>query len=202
MNLLFASSNQNKIREIQALLPKHIQLIGLKDIDFTEEIQETADTIEGNAKLKSEFIFEFLKNNKVNTPIDAVFADDSGLEVMALNGAPGVYSARYAGEPKNDLANNSKLLQELNKTTKRQAQFKTVIAYTNNKGTTLFEGVIKGTIAYEPRGKNGFGYDPLFIPQGQRSTFAEMDADTKNSMSHRSKALQKLLNFIANSNED
>lgn len=202
MNLLFASSNQNKIREIQALLPKHIQLIGLKDIDFTEEIQETADTIEGNAKLKSEFIFEFLKNNKVNTPIDAVFADDSGLEVMALNGAPGVYSARYAGEPKNDLANNSKLLQELNKTTKRQAQFKTVIAYTNNKGTKLFEGVIKGTIAYEPRGKNGFGYDPLFIPQGQRSTFAEMDADMKNSMSHRSKALHKLLNFIANSNED
>lgn len=202
MNLLFASSNQNKIREIQALLPKHIQLIGLKDIDFTKEIHETADTIEGNAKLKSEFIFEFLKTNKVNTPIDAVFADDSGLEVMALNGAPGVYSARYAGEPKNDLANNSKLLQELNKTTKRQAQFKTVIAYTNNKGTTLFEGVIKGTIAYEPRGKNGFGYDPLFIPQGQRSTFAEMDADTKNSMSHRSKALHKLLNFIANSNED
>jgi XTP/dITP diphosphohydrolase len=196
MNLLFASNNQNKIKEVQALTPTHIKLFGLKDIDFTEDIAETEATIEGNAKLKAEFIFNYLKANPPSIQIDAVFADDSGLEVDALNGAPGVYSARYAGEPKNDEANNKKLLLELKNITKRNAQFKTVIAFVNATETQLFEGIIRGTIAYEPRGKDGFGYDPLFIPQTYRSTFAEISFETKNSISHRGIAVRKLVEFL------
>ncbi|MFO0356136.1 MAG: RdgB/HAM1 family non-canonical purine NTP pyrophosphatase [Sphingobacteriaceae bacterium] len=197
MNLLFASSNQNKIKEVQAMMPAGIQLYGLKDIAFTEDIAETEKTIEGNAKLKSEFIFNYLKRNPANIAIDAVFADDSGLEVGALNGAPGVYSARYAGEPKNDENNNKKLLAELKNITKRNGQFKTVIAFTNGSQTNLFEGIIRGTIAYEPRGDKGFGYDPLFIPQGYRSTFAELDFETKNTISHRAQAVKKLIAFLS-----
>ena len=196
MNLLFASSNQNKIKEVQAMMPAGIKLYGLKDIAFTEDIAETENTIEGNAKLKSEFIFNYLKRNPANISIDAVFADDSGLEVGALNGAPGVYSARYAGEPKNDENNNKKLLTELKNITKRNGQFKTVIAFTNGSQTNLFEGIIRGTIAYEPRGDKGFGYDPLFIPQGYRSTFAELDFETKNTISHRAQAVKKLIDHL------
>jgi XTP/dITP diphosphohydrolase len=196
MNLLFASSNQNKIKEVQAMMPAGIKLYRLKDIAFTEDIAETENTIEGNAKLKSEFIFNYLKRNPANISIDAVFADDSGLEVGALNGAPGVYSARYAGEPKNDENNNKKLLTELKNITKRNGQFKTVIAFTNGSQTNLFEGIIRGTIAYEPRGDKGFGYDPLFIPQGYRSTFAELDFETKNTISHRAQAVKKLTEHL------
>lgn len=196
MNLLFASSNQNKIKEVQAMMPDGIHLFGLKDIAFTEDIAETENTIEGNAKLKAEFIFNYLKKKPTNIHIDAVFADDSGLEVDALNGAPGVYSARYAGEPKNDENNNKKLLSELKNFTKRNGQFKTVIAYTTDSSTQLFEGLIRGTIAYEPRGNKGFGYDPLFIPQGYRSTFAELDFETKNNISHRAQAVKKLIDHL------
>jgi XTP/dITP diphosphohydrolase len=197
MNLLFASSNKNKIKEIQALVPANIKLLGLSDINFTEEIAETAATIKGNAKLKAEFIWNYLQKHSSSQPIDAVFADDSGLEVEALNWAPGVYSARYAGEPKNDEANNKKLLSELKTHTKRNAQFKTVIAFVKQGSYKEFEGIIKGTIAYEPRGKNGFGYDPLFIPQGLRSTFAELDLETKNSISHRAIAVKKLVEYLS-----
>lgn len=198
MNLLFASSNQNKIKEVQAMMPAGIQLYGLKDILFTEDIAETEKTIEGNAKLKAEFIFNYLKNNAAAIHVDGVFADDSGLEVDSLNGAPGVYSARYAGEPKNDANNNKKLLNELKNITKRNAQFKTVIAFVTANKTELFEGIIRGTIAYEPRGNEGFGYDPLFIPQGYRSTFAELDFETKNLISHRAQAVTKLVSFLKN----
>lgn len=196
MNFLFASSNKNKIKEVQALMPQTITLYGLSDINFTEEIAETANTIEGNAKLKAEFIWDYIKANTPSIKIDAVFADDSGLEVEALNMAPGVYSARYAGEPKNDEANNKKLLANLKTVTKRNAQFKTVIAFINQETVATFEGIIKGTIAYEPRGKSGFGYDPLFIPQGYRSTFAELDFETKNTISHRGIAVHQLINFL------
>jgi XTP/dITP diphosphohydrolase len=196
MNLLFASANKNKIKEVQALMPAHIKLLGLGDINFTDDIAETAITIEGNAKLKAEFIWNYLIKHPTEIKIDAVFADDSGLEAEALNWAPGVYSARYAGEPKNDEANNKKLLKELQQHTKRNAQFKTVIAFVNQHEYKEFEGIIKGTIAYEPRGKDGFGYDPLFIPQGYRSTFAELDFETKNSISHRGIAVRKLIEFL------
>jgi len=196
MNFLFASSNKNKIKEVQALMPAHIKLFGLSDINFTQEIAETAATIEGNAKLKAEFIWNYLNEHPSEIKIDAVFADDSGLEVETLNWAPGVYSARYAGEPKNDEANNKKLLEELKQQTKRNAQFKTVIAFVNKNAYKEFEGIIKGTMAYEPRGNSGFGYDPLFIPQGYRSTFAELDFETKNSISHRAIAVKKLVEYL------
>jgi XTP/dITP diphosphohydrolase len=178
-------------------MPANIQLFGLSDINFNEDIAETATTIEGNAKLKAEFIWNHLEKHPSEKSINAVFADDSGLEVDALNGAPGVYSARYAGETKNDEANNKKLLSELKNQTKRNAQFKTVIHFINSREQKQFEGIIRGTIAYETRGKNGFGYDPLFIPQGLRSTFAELNMETKNSMSHRAIAVKKLVEFLA-----
>lgn len=196
MNLLFASSNKNKIKEIQAMMPANIQLFGLADINFSEEIPETSPTIEENAIQKANFIFNYLKNNPATFEISGVFADDSGLEVDALNGEPGVFSARYAGIPKNDDANNKKLLQELKNKTQRNAQFKTVIAYKNADGLQTVEGTVKGTIAFEPRGKSGFGYDPLFIPRGYRSTFAELDFETKNAISHRAQAIKHFLNLL------
>lgn len=193
MQLVFASSNKNKIREINALVPKPYTVIGLTDIGITEDIPETADTIKGNSLLKAKFVSDFLNNKGMNLP---VFADDSGLEVQALNGAPGVYSARYAGTPKNDDANNLKLLNELVKVTNRKAAFVTVITLLMNNSVNYFEGRINGTVAYEPRGNNGFGYDPLFIPQGYRSTFAELSAEVKNSVSHRAIAVNKLIDYL------
>lgn len=178
------------------MLPNNIKLYSLDDIGFNREIEETGKTIEENAELKARTVFNYLNNYSATINIDGVFADDSGLEVEALNGAPGVFSARYSGEIKNDNANNQKLLSELKTVTKRHAQFKTVIALVTNNTTNLFEGVIKGTIAYEPRGKNGFGYDPLFIPQGYRSTFAELEAEEKNKISHRAIAVKKLVEHL------
>jgi XTP/dITP diphosphohydrolase len=201
MILVFASSNQHKIDEITAMLPSYIQLLGLKEIGFTDEIAETAETIEGNAKLKAECVYQFIKNNTSLPLIDGVFADDSGLEVSALGGQPGVFSARYAGEPKNDAANNQKLLKELDQKTARQAQFKTVISLLLKNEYRCFEGIVKGTIAFEPRGNQGFGYDPLFIPQGYRSTFAELGNDIKNSISHRANAVKKLVLFSSEKSE-
>jgi XTP/dITP diphosphohydrolase len=192
MNLIFASSNKNKIREIKALLPSTIILSGLEDVGITHEIPEPGTTIKENSFLKAKYVIDFLKeNNNVS-----VFADDSGLEVEVLNGTPGVYSARYAGVPKNDVANNKKLLDELKAATNRKAKFVTVITLIINNEIHYFEGEIKGTVVYEPRGNNGFGYDPLFIPQGYRSTFAELGAEVKNTISHRGIAVKHLLNFL------
>jgi XTP/dITP diphosphohydrolase len=191
MQLIFASSNKNKIKEISAILPPHIKLSGLSDVGITEEIPEPGTTIKENSFLKAKFVRDFLKEKNVS-----VFADDSGLEVETLNGAPGVYSARYAGIPKNDEANNKKLLEELKNKTNRKARFVTVITLMLDNEIQYFEGEIKGTIAFEPRGKNGFGYDPLFIPTGYRSTFAEMSAETKNEISHRALAVKQLVSFL------
>lgn len=193
MTIVFASSNQNKIKEINALLPKDIKALGLADIGITHEIPETANTIKENALLKARFVFDYLKDKQNEMP---VFADDSGLEVKALNGAPGVFSARYAGIPKNDANNNQKLLQALNTITKRNARFVTVITLITNENVQVFEGEIKGAIAYEARGNNGFGYDPLFIPQGYRSTFAQLSAETKNTISHRAMAVRQLVLYL------
>jgi len=190
MNLIFASSNKNKIKEIKSILPAGFTLSGLEDAGITEEIPETGETIKENSFLKATYVFDFLKNKA------SVFADDSGLEVQALSGAPGVYSARYAGIPKNDEANNKKLLHELKPITNRKARFVTVITLIMNSEIHYFEGEIKGTIAFEPRGKNGFGYDPLFIPQGYRSTFAELGPGIKNAISHRAIAVKKLVQFL------
>ncbi len=192
-NLIFASTNKNKIGELNAMLPAGYKLLTLQDIMITGDIAETGSTILENSLLKARYVANYLRSKNVDY---AVIADDSGLEVEALNGAPGVYSARYAGEQKNVNDNNKKLLAELHNVTKRQARFVTVISLIKGGTEHTFEGEIKGTIAYEPRGSNGFGYDPLFIPQGLRSTFAELSAEEKNRISHRAKAVEKLMEFL------
>ena len=194
MKLVFASANKNKIAEIRSILPPHIELLSLADIGITEEIPEPGATIKENSLLKSQYVVNFLKQNNKNV---AVFADDSGLEVDILNNAPGVYSARYAGVPKSDENNNKKLLENLKLATNRKARFVTVISLINNDEVVYFEGEIKGTISFEARGTNGFGYDPLFIPQGYRSTFAELGSDLKNTISHRALAVKKLIEYLS-----
>lgn len=193
MDLIFASANAHKIEEIAAMLPKHFQFKSMKAIGITEDIPETGTTLKENAELKARYVHERLKAKGVET---LVLADDSGLEVNGLNGAPGVFSARFAGEPRNDAANNAKLLNELRTATKREARFVTVLCLILNGKAYTFEGEVKGTIAYEPRGDYGFGYDPLFIPRGFRSTFAELGEELKNKISHRSEALKKLMVFL------
>lgn len=192
MKLILASSNKNKIQEIKVLLPPLIIVSGLEEVGITQEIPEPGSTIKENSFLKAKYVIDFLKE-KHNV---SVFADDSGLEVEALNGAPGVFSARYAGSPKNDEANNKKLLDELKSVNNRKAKFVTVITLIINNEVHYFEGEVKGTIAFEPRGASGFGYDPLFIPQSYRSTFAELGADIKNTISHRAIAVKKLMSFL------
>jgi XTP/dITP diphosphohydrolase len=191
--IILASANRNKITEIQAILPPIFDLVPMQEAGITEDIPETGTTIQENSYLKADYVFKRVKT--ANGQI-AVIADDSGLEVEALGGAPGVYSARYAGEMKNDAANNLRLLKELEKVTDRKARFVTGITLMLNNEVRYFEGMVPGTIAYQPRGSNGFGYDPLFIPTGFRSTFAELNADIKNSISHRADAVRKLAAFL------
>jgi len=193
--VLFASSNAHKLEEIRAILPKRIKVKGLKEFGITEEIPETGTTIAENSLIKARFV-DKLVNGK--PPREFVFADDSGLEVEALKGAPGVYSARYAGEPKDDAANNKKLLETLKNSSNRKARFVTVITLIVHGTVHVFEGEVTGTIAHEPRGSTGFGYDPLFIPTGYRSTFAELGPEIKNSISHRAKAVEKLKEYLEN----
>lgn len=189
MELVFASNNKNKIAEIQKMLPSSISLLSLEDIGCTEDIPETADTIEGNAILKANYVTEKYGYN--------CFADDTGLEVDALNGAPGVYSARYAGEQKDANDNMDKLITELSNIENKTAQFKTVIALNLNGQQNLFTGIIKGTIILEKRGKKGFGYDPIFVPENHDCTFAEMEMEEKAVLSHRGIATRKLIDFLA-----
>ncbi len=191
--IIFASSNKHKIQEIRAMLPTNIELLSMKEMGILEDIPETGNTISENAELKAWYVYNGLNSMGIEAQ---VLADDSGLEVTALNGAPGVYSARYAGEEKNNEANNTKLLNELKLITKREARFVTTLALIRNKTLYKFEGEIQGTIAYEARGSEGFGYDPLFIPRGYRSTFAELGEEVKNRISHRAEALKKCLNFL------
>lgn len=188
MQLIFATHNKNKIKEVKSLIPKTIDLLSLDDINLLTEIEETASTLEGNALLKAKTIYEKTGTN--------CFADDSGLLVEALNGAPGVHSARYAGEQKNDEDNIQKLLQNLNSESNRKAHFKTVMALIIDGKDYLFEGIIHGKIITEKIGTNGFGYDPIFRPDGYTETFAQLNSETKNAISHRGIALQKLLEFL------
>ena len=188
MKLVFASNNLNKIKEIQSILNGSIQLLSLEDIGCHEEIPETADTIEGNAILKANYVTEKYGYD--------CFADDTGLEVKALNGEPGVYSARYAGEQKNADDNMNKLLDALKNEDDRSAQFKTVIALNLNGAQHLFTGLAKGTITLNTTGNHGFGYDPIFQPVNYNETFAELSADVKNKISHRAKATEQLIDFL------
>jgi len=188
MKLVFATQNENKAQEIQSLLPEYFKIITLKDIRCFDEILETAETLEGNSLLKASFISETYNLN--------CFADDTGLEIEALDNRPGVYSARYAGPEKSAAANINKVLLELEGKTARNAQFRTIITLILNKSTFTFEGIVRGEIISEKRGENGFGYDPIFVPEGSLKTFAEMTLVEKNQYSHRARAFQKMIEFL------
>ena len=188
MNLAFASNNKNKIAEIQSMLPESIKILSLEDINCLEDIPETADTIEGNAILKADYVTQKYGYD--------CFADDTGLEVDALNGEPGVYSARYAGEQKNADDNMNKLLQALKNKENRSAQFKTVITLNLKGKQYLFTGIAKGKITFTKTGTNGFGYDPIFKPENFNETFAELPLATKNTIGHRGKAVKQLIDFL------
>lgn len=188
MKLVFASNNKNKIAEIQSMLPESITILSLEDINCFEDIPETADTIEGNAILKADYVTQKYGYD--------CFADDTGLEVDALNGEPGVYSARYAGEQKNADDNMNKLLKALENNKNRSAQFKTVITLNLEGKQYLFTGIAKGEITETKTGTNGFGYDPIFKPENFDKTFAELPLEIKNTIGHRGKAVQQLIDFL------
>ncbi len=189
MKLVFATHNENKVKEVKSLLPPNVELFSLNDIGCFDEIPETSLTIEGNAQLKVAFV-------KANFGLDC-FADDTGLEVPALNNEPGVYSARYAGPQKNSLDNMNKLLTNLQNVTNRDAHFKTVIALAVSSQTKLFTGICKGTITSEKKGNLGFGYDPIFQPNGFQETFAEMSLEQKSEIGHRGKAVRLLIDYLS-----
>ena len=188
MQLIFATHNKNKAIEIQSIVPEGIQIITLDDLNCKEDIPETEKTLEGNAVLKSRFVVE--KFHLI------CFADDTGLEIEALNGEPGVYSARYAGEPCDSERNMQRVLDNLSEVENRNAQFRTVISLFWEGEMYLFEGVVKGRIVEEKRGEDGFGYDPIFEPENCGMTFAEMHLTEKNNLSHRSRALKKMVEFL------
>ncbi len=189
MKLIFASHNEHKTTEIRQLLPPDIQLLSLNDLNYHDEIEESAATLEGNALLKATHVFTLFKL--------PCFADDSGLEVEALDNRPGVYSARYAGEPKNDDRNIAKLLDDLKESTNRSARFRTVITLILPTTSLSFEGIIEGEITHEKKGSNGFGYDPVFQPIESSITFAQMSMEQKNTISHRALALEKMISFLS-----
>lgn len=188
MKLVFASNNKNKIREIQQLVPDTFQILSLEDIGCDVDIPETADTIEGNAILKANYVTQ--------TYGYPCFADDSGLEIDALNGEPGVYSARYAGPQRNDIDNMDKVLRKLEDKTNRKANFKTVICLNINGEQQLFTGIINGVIINDKRGNQGFGYDPIFQPNDSTKTFAQLTLEEKSGISHRSIAVKQLIAFL------
>ncbi len=188
MKLVFATNNKNKLRELQALLGNRFELLSLDDIGCFEDIPEEQPTLEGNSRQKAYHIYD-----KYGI---SCFADDTGLEIEALNGNPGVFSARYAGEEKDSNANMDKVLDQLKEINNRNARFKTVITLVIDGREKTFEGIVEGEIAKEKRGKAGFGYDPVFIPNGYNITFAEMNLEEKNKISHRGKAVEKLVNFL------
>ena len=186
--LVFATNNLHKLTEIKAILGEQIDILSLNDINCHVDIPETANTLEGNAKMKAEYIYNHYH-------LDC-FADDTGLEVKALNGAPGIYSARYAGEGHDSQANMKKLLENLKGITNREAQFRTAIYLIEGGEEHLFEGLVKGKIIEEKRGEAGFGYDPVFVPDGYDQTFAELGEDIKNQISHRARAVEKLCDYL------
>ena len=188
MKLVFATHNKHKLSEVQRMLPQGLTLLTLDEIGCFEDIPETSTTIEGNAIQKAQYIKERYGYD--------TFADDTGLEVAALNNAPGVYSARYAGEAKDNQANINLLLANLKDKPNRQAQFKTIFALCLGEELYTFEGIVRGEITYERKGTGGFGYDAVFLPEDYKETFAQMSADEKNRISHRGRALQQLSAFL------
>lgn len=188
MRIVFATQNENKLKEVQTLMPEGIELISLGSLGQVEELEETSDTLEGNARQKAVFVFE-----KYGLPC---FADDTGLEIDVINGAPGVYSARYAGEEKNADANMDKVLSELEGQENRNAQFRTSICLVISGKEHYFDGVVKGRMLTQRQGLKGFGYDPIFAPENESRSFAEMSPEEKNNMSHRGRAIRALVAFL------
>lgn len=190
MHIVFATNNKNKLKEIQNLIPEGIVIKSLNDINCHEEIPETGKTLQANAKQKSDYVVDGYQVN--------CFADDTGLEILALNGEPGVYSARYAGPQRDSNDNMNLVLKNLEGETNRNAQFKTVISLYLDGKQYFFEGICEGQITQEKSGSEGFGYDPIFTPNGYKTTFAEMSMQEKNKISHRGRAVQKLIAFLEN----
>ena len=201
MRLVFASNNAHKLEEVRRIMPAGIEVLSLSDIGFEADIEETGTTLEANSAIKAETVYQWLRVTGYGLPIDGVFADDTGLEIDALGGKPGVYTARWAGDP---AANRKKALTELKGKENRNAQFRTVITliWTQESGVRnqdaplQVSGVVRGRIAEEEYGNGGFGYDPVFIPEGYDKTFGELPAEIKNSISHRARALQALVKVI------
>lgn len=190
--LVFATNNAHKLDEIRAILGNHVEILSLADINCHVDIPETADTLEGNAHQKAQYIYD-------HYGLDC-FADDTGLEVESLGGAPGVFSARYAGDGHDSQANMKKLLWEMKEKTNRKAQFRTIISLIEKGEEKQFEGIVKGQIIQEKRGESGFGYDPIFQPDGYETTFAELGNEIKNRISHRARAVAALCDYLSNHN--
>ena len=205
MKLVFASNNAHKLAEVRAIMPAGVDVLSLRDIGFVQEIDETGTTLEENSAIKANAVYHWLLDNGHLT-LDGVFADDTGLEIDALNGEPGVYTARWylsnegAKEAKTELENfalnRAKALRELNGKTNRGCQFRTVITLIRGEKTLQVEGIVRGKIATEEYGEGGFGYDPIFIPEGYEKTFGELPAELKNTISHRARALAELVKVL------
>jgi XTP/dITP diphosphohydrolase len=193
MRLVFASNNEHKLAEVRQIMPAGTEVLSLHDIGFEQDIDETGTTLEANSAIKAQTVYQWITASGQCPDVDGVFADDTGLEIEALGGQPGVYTARWAGEP---AANRAKALRELAGQTNRNAQFRTVITLIRNGQMQQVEGIVRGQIAEEEYGQGGFGYDPVFIPEGYDKTFGELPATIKNNISHRARALAQLVQLL------
>ena len=196
MKLIFASNNQHKLFEVRQILPTSIEVISLQDVGFLKEIEETGSTLDENSMLKAQEVWSWINDKKPMDSIDGIFADDTGLEIAALGGAPGVHTARWAGENACDINNRQKVLRELTNESNRKARFRTIISLITRKEVIQVEGIVNGTIATQEEGNGGFGYDPIFIPEGYMNTFASLPADIKNNISHRGRAMEELKDVL------
>ena len=200
MKLVFASNNKHKLSEVRQILPEQVEVVSLKDVGFVQEIEETGATLEENSLLKANAVWEWLDKNRLLSSVDGVFADDTGLEIAALGGAPGVRTARWAGDEACDMNNRQKALRELMGKEDRSARFRTVVSLIVQGKTQQVEGVVNGRIALQEEGNGGFGYDPVFIPEGYEKTFASLPIEVKNTISHRGRAMEKLCEILKKEN--
>ena len=196
MKLVFASNNTHKLEEVRQILPAEIQVVSLREIGFVQEIDETGDTLDANSALKARVVWNWLCEKGLTEEVDGVFADDTGLEISALGGAPGVRTARWAGDEACDINNRQKALRELVGQSDRSARFRTVVTLIRHSEMLQVEGIVAGSIALQEEGAGGFGYDPVFIPEGYDRTFASLPAEVKNSISHRSRAMEALKGIL------
>lgn len=196
MKLVFASNNKHKLSEVRQILPEQVEVVSLKDVGFVQEIEETGATLEENSLLKANAVWEWLDKNRLLGSVDGVFADDTGLEIAALGGAPGVRTARWAGDEACDVNNRQKALRELMGKEDRSARFRTVVSLIVQGKTQQVEGVVNGKMALQEEGNGGFGYDPVFVPEGYEKTFASLPTEVKNAISHRGRAMEKLCEIL------